>query len=218
MSGLIQQNSKSNLHRPLIGYFPHFLGKTLNYLVDEDTADESESDDDGLLENRGNDSDYQATDDELSESDEERGEEDYPVGRESDLVEMPTKRVKTENSVMDEVYDDPIEGGKKKIKREPDWDGLPGNDLDIASTTIASSFDVDDPYGVLQEESSDAGVCWKVKYEGPVPSELPNEPASIDCYDFNDLIRAYQIRIKEERLSSMVNTPYLGDHLKIEKN
>ena len=105
-------------------------------------------------------SDFQDNDDEPSES----GEEGARVGSD----EMSTKKMKTENSIPDEVYpsDDPIESSQRGIKRERDLDDQTEND---EPNKKPKNFHV-----------------------------IPTQRTIFDCYDFNDLIRTNQSRMKEE--------------------
>ena len=152
--------------------FLTFLGKTPNYRVDQDDVESEESEENG--------SDFQESDDEPSEPGEESGGEvgcDGMLYEENDdqVVgnEMRAKRVKTEHWTADgEVcaFDDPIRISQQPIKREPDSDGQTEDDQPSASKEPKASEFI----------------------------SIQNKATAFDCYDFNDLIRKNQSRMKAE--------------------
>ena len=154
-------------------------------------------------------SDYQQSRDELSESEKRRRKDEQvrqgvlckeqPNGGLVIDDEMPTKMVKTENLVSDEeAYADLMKGSRKQIKRENNLDGQSElNERGISPTiTFSSDGDPDDhllsKFG-LAVSSPKFKVAVGVEYEAPI-----QDRTSFYCYDFDDLVRINQGRMKAE--------------------
>lgn len=173
--------------------FSPFLGQAPNY-KDEEDADpdksDEESDEGSLSENTESGSDFQVSNNEASESgesDEDGGQEeeiggsdDVPHEEEKnygqvDDSRMLTERVKTENTLPDEDVHtfDLAEIMQRGIKRERDLDDPTEDKQPAPSREVKSS-----KFTTIQTETTE-----------------------FDCYDFNELIRNNQRRVKDESRS-----------------
>lgn len=165
-----------------------FLGKKPNYKIDEDYVESDEPDESSessLTEN--SESDFQESDEESGELDEESGREDEEGCRSEEENGQETEAISRDG--REEQDGDQVGDNEMPTKRVKTEHLVPDEEVYAFDDSIGDQKKIESEQDCQSEnDKSDLLNLTPIRIER----------TAFDCYDFNDLIKKNQSRMKEE--------------------